>query len=177
LTPHEALKLQGFDTDYFEGVKLSAMYRMAGNAVAVPVGRFVVDGVLEVSHETEVPLRATQESLFPSELLPSKSPQPPKELGWAEGFIPEQEPELSSHGSGNLYLTQIPRNGFYDETIQIPLLQETNDGAKNLVDFLDTDYGTRLSKKGASGLLRRLNKSGLFCPTSLRGDLEAICRE
>lgn len=45
LTSDEALKLQGFDPADFDGVKLSSIYRMAGNAVAVPVGRFVLDGV------------------------------------------------------------------------------------------------------------------------------------
>lgn len=47
LTSNEALRLQGFDEKYFLGFNNSTKYRMAGNAVAIPVGRFVVDGVLD----------------------------------------------------------------------------------------------------------------------------------
>lgn len=176
LTPYEVLALQGFESEYFEDVKRSAMYRMAGNAVAVPVGRFVVDGVLESSNEPAVPLRATQDSLFPLDMLPPKSAQPSRNLGWTDGFIAELEIEFPAKGNGNLALTPIPKNGFYDGIIKIPLLQIKHNPAKNLIDFLDTKSENLLSKKGASGLLRRLSKSGLFCPESLETDLESICR-
>ena len=177
LTPFESLRLQGFDTDMFEGVKSPAMYRMAGNAVAVPVGQFVVDGVMEQHHEAAVTLQSTQGSLFPSELLPPKSAQPKKSLGWEGGFLPEPESNMALYENGSLSLTPIPRNGFFDETIQIPLLQDSHDFARNLIDYLDTDSDSVLSKKAASGLLRRLSRSGLFCPSGLKSDLEAIGRK
>jgi DNA (cytosine-5)-methyltransferase 1 len=45
-TPDECLRLQGFKTSDFEGVRAADQYRMAGNAVAAPVGRFAM-GALE----------------------------------------------------------------------------------------------------------------------------------
>jgi DNA (cytosine-5)-methyltransferase 1 len=64
LTASEALKLQGFRLDDFQCVeKESSLYRMAGNAVAVPVGRFVVDGVLQ-EKESGNHSRVLQRSLF-----------------------------------------------------------------------------------------------------------------
>jgi DNA (cytosine-5)-methyltransferase 1 len=45
----ECLRLQGFDVGDFVGVKPAAKYRMAGNAVAVPVGRFAF-GALDGAH-------------------------------------------------------------------------------------------------------------------------------
>ena len=47
LSPHEALTLQGFDDIDVSLIKSGNAYRFAGNAVAAPVGRFVVDGVLQ----------------------------------------------------------------------------------------------------------------------------------
>ncbi len=45
LSPSEALRLQGFTLDPFEGIAASSVYRMAGNAVARPLGKWVFDGV------------------------------------------------------------------------------------------------------------------------------------
>lgn len=46
LTPFECLRLQGFwDTRAFEGHILGDIFRMAGNAVAKPVGAFVMGGI------------------------------------------------------------------------------------------------------------------------------------
>lgn len=46
LSPSEALQLQGFNPSEFNGLNATSIYKMAGNAVARPVGLFVVDGVL-----------------------------------------------------------------------------------------------------------------------------------
>ena len=55
LKPEEALRLQGFSPEeigqplfknLFGELPAKAIYRMAGNAVAVPVGKFVMDGVM-----------------------------------------------------------------------------------------------------------------------------------
>lgn len=44
-TAKECLSLQGFDPDEFTGLADKELYRMAGNAVASPVGQFVMDSV------------------------------------------------------------------------------------------------------------------------------------
>lgn len=46
-TAQECLRLQGFDPSEFVGLADKELYRMAGNAVASPVGRFVMDSVFE----------------------------------------------------------------------------------------------------------------------------------
>ena len=60
-TPAECLRLQGFDPQQFADFKDNDIYRFAGNAVARPVGTFVVDGVAEASSSM---LAYAQESLF-----------------------------------------------------------------------------------------------------------------
>lgn len=44
-SPDECLRLQGFDPNQFSEVAPKDIYRMAGNAVAAPVGQFVFDSV------------------------------------------------------------------------------------------------------------------------------------
>src|ERR1044071_3440861 len=46
------LLLQGFDTTYFEDLPASAVYRFMGNAVALPVGQWVMDS-LSMTSSTE----------------------------------------------------------------------------------------------------------------------------
>jgi hypothetical protein len=46
LSTAECLNLQGFETADFHGISATNIFRMAGNAVALPVGQFVVDAVL-----------------------------------------------------------------------------------------------------------------------------------
>ncbi len=53
MTPEECLRLQGFDPAAFRGVKPADVYRMAGNAVAVPVGQFAMASAIEEG-ETEI---------------------------------------------------------------------------------------------------------------------------
>ncbi len=103
LSPDECLKLQGFNPKEFENLKASDIYRVSGNAVARPVGAWVV-ACLD---------------------------------------CPEEE--------------QITQSGL----------------AENLGDFLlpSTDS---LSIRAASGLLRRLQKSGKPCPDLLRAALTKI---
>jgi DNA (cytosine-5)-methyltransferase 1 len=48
ISTYESLALQGFKASDFESTqKKGDLYRMAGNAVAIPVGNFVVDGVVK----------------------------------------------------------------------------------------------------------------------------------
>lgn len=44
-SPREVLQLQGFDPTEFEGIATKHVYRMAGNAVAAQVGRWVFDSL------------------------------------------------------------------------------------------------------------------------------------
>jgi DNA (cytosine-5)-methyltransferase 1 len=64
LTTSEALKLQGFKEKDFVGIKDNIVYKMAGNAVAVPVGRFVVDGVAKKKRPKNVEFDLLQDGLF-----------------------------------------------------------------------------------------------------------------
>ena len=43
ITPEESLRLQGFNPDLFEDISPTDKYRMAGNAVPSPVGKFIVE--------------------------------------------------------------------------------------------------------------------------------------
>jgi len=64
LSPDEALRLQGFNPDDFRDIASSSKYRMAGNAVARPVGRFVVDSILDWEGQPNVKLNPSQADLF-----------------------------------------------------------------------------------------------------------------
>ena len=57
---NEALKLQGFDPYYFADIKPTAIFKMAGNAVAKPVGKFVMDGVFEDKFHNEIKFQQIQ---------------------------------------------------------------------------------------------------------------------
>lgn len=45
LSALECLQLQGFDSSLFEGIVLGSVFRMAGNAVPLPMGRFAAGSV------------------------------------------------------------------------------------------------------------------------------------
>lgn len=64
ITKSEALRLQGFKEKDFVGIKDNIVLKMAGNAVAVPVGRFVVDGVAKKKKPKNVEFDLLQDSLF-----------------------------------------------------------------------------------------------------------------
>jgi DNA (cytosine-5)-methyltransferase 1 len=68
LMPSECLRLQGFTSEAFGEVSNSAIYRMAGNAVALPVGRFVVDGASMVLNPSPL---STQAGFFGSSGVPT----------------------------------------------------------------------------------------------------------
>lgn len=106
MTAAECLGLQGFDREpWFDGIRDSDRYRMAGNAVARPVGHFVV-GCLD-------------------------------RLDFVEGVGPSA---LATNLGAFLYPGELPE----------------------------------LSARAASGLLRRLGRSGLACPAALRAALERL---
>lgn len=66
LSAFEALSLQGFDPKFFSDLQLktTSLLKMAGNAVALPVGTFVVDGVLRELQADEVVFKPMQTDLF-----------------------------------------------------------------------------------------------------------------
>lgn len=66
LTPSEAIRLQGFSPEFFDEFKASVVYKMAGNAVAHPVGKFVMDGVLSGHSPTKIEFEPAQCDLFPN---------------------------------------------------------------------------------------------------------------
>ena len=72
LTATEALKLQGFNIEEFQQLSPSVIFKMAGNAVARPVGRFVVDGVLNNIVDESFTFSASQPDLF-NQIMPSSS--------------------------------------------------------------------------------------------------------
>jgi DNA (cytosine-5)-methyltransferase 1 len=84
LTAEEALRLQGFNNEHFYGLRDNIIYKMAGNAVAVPVGRFVVDGVAEQITPSLVEFELIQTDLY-SELDDSNNIIP--HTGFYDGEI------------------------------------------------------------------------------------------
>jgi len=140
LTSGECLRLQGFDPSDFEveGVTRADRYRMAGNAVTCPVGRFVVDGVARElgnagAHET-----VEQMNLGMGGLKPLKTRKKPNAGWWDAGKYYESEP------------AQVPY-----QRVEEALL------AADLLTFLDPDdeEAAPLSARAARGLLARLEKS------------------
>tara|TARA_R100001530_G_scaffold97356_1_gene67676 strand:- start:68 stop:478 length:411 start_codon:yes stop_codon:yes gene_type:complete len=116
---------------------------MAGNAVAAPVGRFVVEGVLDSSVPSDVSARASgvQTDLFGQ--------------------------------TGRATDMAIPKNGISIKG-DLQKVETRNDGplATNLSDFIFGNSEARLSSKAARGLLSRLERSGLGCPSDLHTALK-----
>lgn len=130
-TADECLAFQGFSRADFLEIPDKAKYSMAGNAVALPVGQFVMDGVIDQAASDFV-----QTSLF------------------ANGTIPADGVD---YGEGAL-----------------PVANEASKLSANLADFIDRTVNTPLSKRAASGLLSRLERSGKPCPDNLRNLLSRL---
>ena len=86
LSPEEALRLQGFTDIKVENFSKSDIYRMAGNAVAAPVGRFVLDGIL-LGLEAQDFETKSQMSMFIDDVLDEVGPIP--KSGIFDGEITE----------------------------------------------------------------------------------------
>lgn len=130
-TPEEALRLQGFDPDGFEDLAKSHVYRMAGNAVPVPVGRWVFN---------------------------SLDANPPERLTLA-GF------------------GYTCPHGFYEGGVRKAVEHPEPPLARNLSEYVDRTNTDPLSERAASGLLRRLHRSGKACPPDLLNRLIEISGE
>lgn len=138
VSPQEAIALQGFPKTPFKGLPPKAVHRMMGNAVALPVGRFVAKS-LSVKNATRsgrlVPLYL-EPSLFGDIRWPSAWPK----AGFKDGAE---------------YFEYL------DPVVEGPL-------STSLEDFIDMESPERLSLRAASGLLTRLDRSGKACPPKLR---------
>lgn len=146
ITPSESLKLQGFPNEHFSDISPSDIYRMTGNAVAVPVGQFVVDGVLDAGDYAKPDLVPKQAHL-----------------------------DIETEGSNiSPFMVRVPHSGLFDGDIREVKIRTSSNLARNLAEFLDTDLESTLTRKQASGLLRRLARSGVKCPENLLIDLNHI---
>lgn len=134
----EAIALQGFPRSPFEGLSAKAVYRMMGNAVALPVGKFVA-GSLKARRSQ------MRGRLVPMCLEPTLFGDIPWPTSWPRAGLK----------SGNDYFE------YFDPVADVPL-------ATSLEDFVDLESGARLSSRAARGLLTRLNRSGKACPPELR---------
>jgi DNA (cytosine-5)-methyltransferase 1 len=139
LSWQEAIKLQGFSPEFFLDLKPGDILKMAGNAVAKPVGAFVMSGVVSGERNFEPDFKKRQSD-------------------WLIGGVDEE----------------IPINGYFDGAIHEPYLEKAKFGSCDLDSFLDFQSNQRLSIRAASGLLQRLDKSGIPCPEKLVKDLLSI---
>jgi DNA (cytosine-5)-methyltransferase 1 len=134
ITAVEALRLQGFGLEAFAGVHDTDLFRMAGNAVSLPVGQWVMD-----------------------------TAEAPESVDMHIGrWIPEGPLEPS---------------GIVDESGAVYSV-ETKPGrlCNNLESFVDMESTGRLSLRAASGLLRRLERSGKNIPDGLHQELLRLSR-
>lgn len=146
LTPSEAIALQGFPNAPFKGLPPKAVHRMMGNAVALPVGRFVAKSLSVESTKmsgTLVPLYL-EPSLFGEIAWPTAWPK--------AGFKDRDE-----------YFEYL------DPVAEAPL-------STSLEDLIDMASPERLSVRAATGLLSRLDRSGKACPPKLRTALTRLAQ-
>lgn len=68
LSPTESLRLQGFEIEADVFASASGAYKAAGNAVARPIGRWVMDGLSEANEDFSVDWTPTQDDLFADEI-------------------------------------------------------------------------------------------------------------
>lgn len=140
ISPSEALSLQGFNSEAFSHVSAKDVFRMAGNAVPRPIGRWVFEGIENEIHE--------------------------------EYSIDKYPPQLglfSIDAGVRFHSKGVSVNGEVSE-VKVP---KTPNLATNLIDYLDTTSEDSLSPRAASGLLRRLERSG----QTIDGDLHRALRE
>ena len=75
LSPSEALALQGFDINEQLFPSVSSAYKAAGNAVARPIGRWVMDGLTQAGTMNSPNWLPAQDGLFPIEFGTSDYPR------------------------------------------------------------------------------------------------------
>lgn len=116
-SPDECLRLQGFDPSHFRSVRPKDVYRMSGNAVAAPVGRFVFESVSESTRAIE------DSSLQPAFAFASF---PPDGL-WSDGTVFAVDHDETNELASNLI-------DFIDTSNREPLSQRAASGLLNRLD-------------------------------------------
>jgi DNA (cytosine-5)-methyltransferase 1 len=149
ITPPEALLLQGFNPEDFEEVTPKAIYRMTGNAVARPVGLFVAESVNGGDKNQRAP-KLVPEVSRQLGLFPDSDSRFEVAKRWPESGMAFGKEEFK----------------FIDDQ-EIPL-------STSLDGIIDMENQTELSVRAASGLLRRLAKSGKPCPPEVHRALTRI---
>lgn len=145
ISVREAIALQGFPQTPFKGLAPSAVYRMMGNAVALPVGRFVAKSL-------NTPRPHLSGQLVPTCLEQSL---------FGDGCWPACWPKAGLKSGSEFF-------EYLDPAGTAPL-------ANGLEDLLNLDSEARLSSRAANGLLSRLERSGKACPADLRVALKERC--
>jgi DNA (cytosine-5)-methyltransferase 1 len=146
VSPFEALALQGFPKTPFKGLPLKAVHRMMGNAVALPVGRFVAKSlnVDKVKMSGRFAPLYLEPSLFGDIRWPT---------AWPKAGFKDQDEYFE----------------YLDPVQEAPL-------STSLEDFIDMESSERLSVRAAKGLLSRLDRSGKSCPPKLRTALSLLAQ-
>lgn len=157
ITPHEALRLQGFlsaddpaNEDIFADIGKGALYQAAGNAVCRPLGLWIFEGV--------------ESSLLPKTL---GKPQISDQAQLLDLDQDNLEGLLKSRRGGRLPDAGQSIKGAW-KSLERPRPSAL---ATNLIDYLDRRSKDQLSSRAASGLLARLQRSKQPCPETL---LEAL---
>jgi DNA (cytosine-5)-methyltransferase 1 len=146
LSTNEVLLLQGFEPSLFKSLKKNVIYRMAGNAVAQPMGKFVVDAVLQEIQINDIIKMQKPVGMF---------------------SLKDEDGKFDFPGS-------LPQNGIFEDEIRDVWVSKPANLAINLHEYLDQSNQDSLSQRAATGLLKRLDRSGQPCPTELRSLLETI---
>jgi site-specific DNA-cytosine methylase len=148
LSPSEALKLQGFE-DFSHRYPSADIYRMAGNAVARPMGNWVFSGVVNnLLPESELQLNICEQL----DIFDAGSDVRSQITGTNEEPTKQANPLAGIFRRSHLSAVAIPQSRHL---------------ACNLIDFIDRNDKRRLSPRAALGLLRRLERSGQVCPDEL----------
>ena len=145
-SPREAIRLQGFQLRPFKGLEPKAIYRMMGNAVAVPVGRFVADSLDPVNQRDGLPENLEEMSF--------------------QGSIFEELPGA----------IKWPVAGYSTPEVvyKFPDPVDKSTLCTSLERLIDRDDKSSLSIRATNGLLTRLERSGKNCPEDLRFALEMV---
>jgi DNA (cytosine-5)-methyltransferase 1 len=146
VSTQEALALQGFPKAPFKGLPVKAIHRMMGNAVALPVGRFVAKSISITNSRMSGKLVSLdlQPSMFGDVRWPDS---------WPKAGLKDRMDYFEYRESADA----------------APL-------STSLEDFVDLESIDRLSFRAASGLLSRLDRSGKSCPLKLRNALSRIAQ-
>lgn len=162
-TAAECLRFQGFDPSEFAGVPDKEIYRMTGNAVAAPVGRFVVDSVLNPS--AEEPLRSAfgrvgaaglyeNGELWEIDLPPSRLTSNLRHFVDATNVSP-----LSPRAAAGL-VSRLYRSGKRCPTSLMELLEElAGEAVKRVSQVPESARGTRLQHPDEEHMVRETGQS------------------